>query len=303
VITDDEVSSRGRALGRTIEPLAAQVYFSPECHRAYEALGFRASAVEVAGVAMPDRPAYFCSRGSVMGQVPGELIAAAFAVFNPAVVVPSVQLGWSFTDAATICAARTEGAIRQLRRVLGEQPAGLERATALLVRATDGLRLEGRPLFAGLRGLGLPDDPVGAMWRLADQLREYRGDVHIASWTSAGFDATEIGLLTELYWGLPMRTHVRTRAWTDAELDAADARLVERGLVADGAFTDEGRAARQAVERATDRQCRPIVEALGDDFDELVTMLSAWSASLVAAGAFPAAGPQDFAGPAASRGR
>jgi hypothetical protein len=48
--------------------------------------------------------------------------------------------------------------------------------------------------------------------------------------SSAGFDATEIGLLTELYWGLPLRTYIRTRAWSDEDLDAAEARLVARGL-------------------------------------------------------------------------
>jgi hypothetical protein len=301
MIADDEVGTRARALGGALEPVIGQVYFSPECHRGYEALGFGGSPVELAGVAMPDGPAYFCSRGSVLGQVSGELIAAAFAVFNPDVVVPSVQLGWSRTDAKTIGAARTEGAIGQLRRVLGDEPSGLARATALLTRATDRLRLEGRPLFAGLRSLGLPGDPIGDMWRLGDQLREYRGDVHIAAWTSAGFDATEIGLLTELYWGLPLRTYVRSRAWSDAELDAAEVRLTGRGLVADGAFTVAGRAAREDVERATDRQCRPIVDALGDDLDELVAILRGWSTSVIAAGGYPAAGPHDLAGAAAKR--
>ena len=76
------------------------------------------------------------------------------------------------------------------------------------------------------------------MWRLADLLREYRGDAHTAAWTSAGLDATEIGLLTELYWGLPLRTYVRTRAWSSAALDAAADRLSDAGLVADGALTE-----------------------------------------------------------------
>ena len=83
-------------------------------------LGFDASSGEFYGVAMPDGPAYFTSRGSLLGQVPGQVIAAAFGVFNPEVVVPFVALGWSRTDAATICAARTEGAMAQLRRILGE---------------------------------------------------------------------------------------------------------------------------------------------------------------------------------------
>jgi hypothetical protein len=158
------------------------------------------------------------------------------------------------------------------------------------------LRPEGRPLFAGLLGLGLPGDPMGDMWRLADRLREFRGDAHIAAWSGAGFDATEIGLLTELYWGLPMRTYIRTRAWSDEDLDAAEARLIERGLVADGAFTPDGRAAREGVEVVTDQLCRPIIEALGDDFAELVALLGPWGESVKAAGGYPASGPHDLAG-------
>ena len=86
-----------------------------------------------------------------------------------------------------------------------------------------------------------PTTRSAAMWRRGDLLREYRGDSHIAAWVSAGLDATEIGLLTELYWGLPMRTYARTRAWTDDQFDAATERLKARGLVADGAFTTAGR--------------------------------------------------------------
>ncbi len=226
MISDDDVSRRARALGGALEPVAGQVYFSPECHRNYAALGFPPSPAELAGVAMPDGPSYFCSRGSVMGQVPGELIAAAFGVFNPAVVVPAVTYGWGITDAVTICTARTDGAIGQLARILGPAPEGVDRAADLLGRATAPLRPEGRPLFAGLLSLEEPDTALGQVWRRADLLREYRGDAHTAAWTSAGFDATEIGLLTELFWGLPLRTYVRTRAWSNDELDAAEARLV-----------------------------------------------------------------------------
>ena len=75
-----------------LEPVAGQVYFSPECHAAYAELGFSPSpATTKAGVALPDGPAYFTSRGSLLGQVPGEVVAAAFGVFNPDAVVPSVR--------------------------------------------------------------------------------------------------------------------------------------------------------------------------------------------------------------------
>ncbi|MDT5018559.1 MAG: hypothetical protein QOD39_4719 [Mycobacterium sp.] len=285
-----------RGLAAALEPFAGQVYFAEECHKNYSSLGFAASPAKMGEVALPDGSAYFCSRGSVMGQVPGEVVSAAFGVFNPAVVVPAVAYGWTLTDAATIEKARTDGAVAQLRRILGDEPDGLARALDLLQEANSGLRPEGRALFAGLLSQEVPDSPLGEAWRLADQLREYRGDSHIAVWLSSGFDATEIGLLSELYWGLPMRTYVRSRAWSAADLDAAEGRLVELGLIADGAFTGEGRAARERIEIQTDQACEPIVANLGPRLGELVRILSGWSAAIRAAGGYPQAGPHDLAG-------
>ncbi len=285
-----------RKLAMALEPVAGQVYFSPECHAAYAALGFSPSPGSLpSGVQFPDGAAYFTSRGSVMGQVPGEVVAAAFGVFNPEAVVPAVRFGWSKVDAPTICAARTKGAVGQLQRILGPEPDGLADATGLLARATEPLPPGGKPLFAGLRSLGLPGDPLGDMWRLADQLREYRGDAHTAAWTSAGLDATEVGLLTELYWGLPLRSYIRTRAWSDDQLDAAEVRLSERGLVAEGAFTAEGRALRESVEVATDAQCEVILDALGDAFDALLAVLLPWGQAIRDAGGYPPQGPHDLA--------
>ncbi|HEY5386110.1 MAG TPA: hypothetical protein VIJ56_12815 [Acidimicrobiales bacterium] len=273
-----------------LEPVAGQVYFSPECHAAYAALGFSPSPGS-----LPNGAAYFTSRGSVMGQVPGEVVAAAFAVFNPEAVVPGVRFGWSKVDAATMCAARTRGAVDQLVRILGAEPEGLADATVLLALAVEPLRPEGKPLFAGLQSLGLPGHPMGDMWRLADMLREYRGDAHTAAWTSAGLHATEVGLLTELYWGLPMRSYIRTRAWTDEQLNAAETSLSERGLVAGGAFTAEGRALRESVEVVTDAQCAVILDALGDSVEDLLAILNPWGDAIRAAAGYPPQGPHDLA--------
>jgi len=280
VLRDEEVSQRARRLANAIEPVVGQVYFSPECHSEYEALGFSPSPAAADGVALPDGPAYFTSRGSVMGQVPGEVVAAAFAVFNPEIVVPLVTQGWTLTDASTICDARTRGAVAQLVRILGEKPDGIDRANELLEVAVAPLRPEGKPLYSGLLSLGLPGDPMGDFWRRGDLLREFRGDAHTAAWTVAGFDATEIGLMTELFWGLEMRSYVRSRAWSDAQLDAAEARLEDRGLLKDGDFTDEGRALREAVELQTDLQMRPAIDALGDDIDDLLGIIEPWSAQV-----------------------
>lgn len=289
------LSARARQLGSVLEPLTGQVYFSPECHASYVLLGFDPSPGDSNGVALPDGPAYFTSRGSVMGQVPGEVVAAAFAVFNPEIVVPCVTLGWSRTDAATICQARDDGAIAQLVRILGDAPRGIDRANELLARAVDTLRPEGRPLYAGLRSLPMPDTPMGRLFRLGDMLREFRGDSHTAAWISAGVNATEIGLLSELYWGLPMRSYSRTRGWSNEQFDTAHEHLRTRGWVDDTALTDIGRAGREAIEIHTDGQMRPAIEALGDDADELFSILGPWGATVRDGKGYLTAGPHDLA--------
>lgn len=294
---DATLSKQARTLAAVVEPIAGQVYFSPECHAAYEAIGFAPSRGTANGVALPDGPAYFTSRGSVMGQVPGEVVAAAFGVFNPEVVVPSVSFGWTLTDGPTIRAARDGGAIAQLRRILGDPPDSTARAIDLLRTMVEPLRPEGRPLFAGLCSIELPDDPIGQVWRLCDQLREYRGDGHISAWTAAGFDATEIGLVSELFWGLPPRSYSRTRAWTSEQFDAATERLQARGVI-DGTgaqLTAAGRSERESIEVATDRQMRAALDAAGDGLAELLAILRPWGEAIRAASGYPASGPHDLA--------
>ena len=230
-----------------------------------------------------------------MGQVHGHVVAAAFAVFNPAVVVPSVAHGWSLTDAATIFRARDNGGIGQLVRLLGENPDGVTRARELLTRATSVLRPEGRPLFAGLIAQQMPDTLVGQVWRLGDMLREFRGDSHTAAWISAGFTACEIGVVSELYWGLPARSYSRTRGWSDDDYAVAIARLERDGLVLDDALTDRGHTVRESVEVATDAQMAPVIAALDDDLDELLAILRPWGATVRAGKGYPASGPHDLA--------
>jgi Helix-turn-helix family len=294
------LSARARKLGSVLEPLTGQVYFSPECHENYVKLGFDPSPGKAKGVALPDGPAYFTSRGSVMGQVAGEVVAAAFGVFNPEVVVPMVTLGWTRTDAPTICHARDDGGIAQLERILGKEPEGIDRVNELLERAVEPLRPEGRPLYSGLRSQELPESKMGTMWRRGDMLREYRGDSHVTSWVSAGMTATEIGLLTELYWGLPMRTYSRTRAWTDSQFDTATEALKGRGLIDDTGFTAEGREARELIETMTDAQMAPAIRALGDDIDELFEILEPWGARVRECFGYLSSGPHDLARKASS---
>lgn len=288
----DTLSERARRLRNAVEPLAAGIYFAPEAHEAYAALGFSPSQASNDGVQMPDGVAYFASRGACLGQVHGDVIAAAFGVFNPATVIPLVEQAWNVTDAASILQARLDGARGSLARMLGDQPLGAERATELLARGAAAARGEGRHLFSGLRSLGYPGDPIGDLWRAADLVREHRGDSHIAAWISHGFDATEISLITEPYIGLPMRTYARSRAWSDADFDVALERMTARGYFKDGDLTPEGLDAREAVEVATDRQERSIIDAIGGDFDELCDLLEPWADAIREQKGYPSSAGQ-----------
>lgn len=291
---DATLRHNARVLAATLEPLIGQVYFSPECHEAYSRLGFSPSPATLNNVAMPDGPAYFTSRGSLLGQVQPDVIAAAFGVFKPAVVVDGVTRGWSLTDAPTIFEARRTGAVAQLERVLGAPTPDVKRASALLEAAADTMSVPGRPLFAGLRAWwDDPEDPWTRFFHLGDMLREARGDSHVVAWSSVGLDAVEIGLLTEAYIGLPLRTYIRTRAWNDDELDAAADRLHARGWLEGDVLSERGQAAREEIEVMTDVQMRPAVEALGDEIDALTETLRPWGDAMREAGGY-IGGPVDL---------
>jgi hypothetical protein len=295
-MNDDGLRRRARTVAAALEPVIGQVFFSPECHAAYEKLGFAPSPGSFGnGVAAPDGPAYFTSRGSLLGQVEPAVVASAFGVFKPAAVVAGVQLGWTRTDAPTIFAARRAGGVAQLERVCGPAGAEIVRAAASLERAADPLAEPGRPLFSGLRSQwDGPHDAWTRFFHLGDMLREFRGDAHVCVWSTAGVDAVEIGLLTEAYMGLPLRTYIRTRGWNDTELDEAVTRLRERGWLDDaGALTATGRTAREEMEDATDRAMAPAIDALGDDVDELIAVLRPRGEAMRAAGGY-VGGPVDL---------
>lgn len=275
-----------RLLAAALEPVAGQVHFSPECHAKYVALGFGPSPAMAGRTAMPDRCAYFTSRGSLMGQVAGEVVAAAFAVFNPSDVIDCVARGWQLTNAVTIRAARQQGAVAQLRRILGPDPAGAGAVADRLLRAIDPLPLSGRPLFAGQRAGDTPEDPWARLWRAADTLREFRGDSHTIAWTSAGFDAIEIGLLSDLFWGLAPRSHTKGRGWSPDQLAGGEERLRGRGLLVGEELSSTGSEQRAAIEAHTDAQLAPALAVLGDDLSDIVRTLTPWGDAVRDAGGY-----------------
>jgi len=188
-------------------------------------------------------------------------------------------------------AAREQGAVASLTRILGADDGamtGVPRATELLQRAAAAAPPgEGRALYSGLTALGYPGTPIGDLWRACDLVREHRGDSHIIAWVGHGLDPIQANITTELWWRLPLRSYVRTRGWSEDEIDGAIERLRERGLVEGESFTADGEALRGEVELCTDRQERPIVEALGDNAEELLRLLTPMADAVIAAKGYP----------------
>ena len=269
-----------RRLRDLAEPIAACVYFVPEALEGYNALGLDDFA-----------SGYFGSRGACLGKPSGEVVTAAFGVFNPAFVVPAVDKAWATTTPEALLEAREKGVTIALKRMLGDvDPAP---AVDILRPVMEAVPLVGRALFSGLRSLPFPGDPVAQLWRVCDYVRERRGDNHIAAWIAAGCDAVDIGLLTEQYWGMEHATYIRTRGWSHDDIDAGAQRLRDRGYLDGTTLTDAGREYRRAIEATTDAMDADVVGALGEKIGELCALLEPWTAAVLEAKGYPR-DPADF---------
>lgn len=267
------MDERTRTLRNVCEPIGANVYFAPEAHQRYTALGLNGAS------------GYFCSRSASMGVLSGMAVASAFGVFSPAVVVPAVEAGWAATRRAPLLQARYDGATASLRRLLGEpDPAPLARAVELLQRGLEVADFAGHPLYCGLRSLPWPPDPIGQLWRSCDLVREHRGDSHIAVWTRAMVQPIEMQLMSELQLGIPLKTYSMTRGWTIDQMDAALDGMRANGWMEGDGFTPDGRVFRERLESETDAMETPLVDAIGADFDELIGTLRPWAAAIVKVG-------------------
>jgi len=134
----------------------------------------------------------------------------------------------------------------------------------------------------------VPDGPYGRAWRVAELVREHRGDGHLAASVAAGLDAVTMNVLTELWLGYPPGEYSATRGFSPDRIEASVAGLRQRGWLGDDGLTAAGRSARDAIEAATDRSQDALILALGDSIDTVITAASAIGSAVVAARAAPA---------------
>ena len=248
-----------------LEPLVSMIYFSPEALEEYAGLGL------VDGWA-----GYFRSRSAAMGAVSGEVVAATFYNFNPALVLRSIA--WDVPP-EEVYAARLRAVRRTLERLLGDQSGfDLEAISRLLRTLVEAAPMEGRPIAAPHAALPWPDDPLLGTWHGANVLREFRGDGHVAALMLHGIAPVEALLLQVGYMSLSGKARewfFLTREWDEAAQKESAAVLMERGFLdADGALTDGGGKFRGMLEHDTDRAAAAPFVALGEErCEELLGLL------------------------------
>lgn len=264
-----------RSLWLRIETLHAVTYFGEETQAAATDLG-------ATGFWM----GYFGFRAAPLGPVAPGVVDAAFANFAPSFVRRWVPDVWSVAPPEAFLASRSRAAAATLRRV-GDDLEVVARATApFLDTAIAAAPAIARPLFAANRDVGLPDDPVEALWQRCTTLREHRGDGHVAALAAAGIDGLEAHVLIALDLGSDPVDLQRTRGWTAGDWDTAVERLQHRNIVDDrGALSDAGRALRRDVEHTTDHLAAQPWQHLDEvERTRLVELLTPAAAAVSAAG-------------------
>jgi len=265
-----------RRMFELVEPIGVIPYSADEPNEAMFALGFT-----------DYWDTYFAGRAAPLGMVPAEVVDALFYNFAPGEVARHIPKVWRTTTPEAAIAARRAGCTKALRTILGdhvESPASA-RAAELLLRAATSAPSEGRPMYAALLTLPIPDDVVTRVFHAASLLREHRGDGHITALMAEGIGRLECHVLYALANDMPAHRFGRVHHLRAAQLDAVVDGMRARGLVGDdGWLTAKGRAVHQRVEDLTDDLAAPPYECLDpQELAELMSALEPLAALLVAA--------------------
>ncbi|MEU7694431.1 MarR family winged helix-turn-helix transcriptional regulator [Microbispora hainanensis] len=248
-----------------VEPIGT-VTFSEVVNEAFLALGMRNYW-----------DGYFAGRAAPLGAAPAEVVHAVFYNFAEGEVARHIPWVWGKITPEEAIAVREQASATALRQLLGEWAGfpAVVRIADLATRAAVSAPPEGRPLYAGLRALDVPEEPVARLWHAATLLREHRGDGHNAALVAHGIGGTEAHVLMALSLGMMAEDFGRIHHLPKARLAAVVDGLRDRGLVdAAGGFTDAGRETRRRIEALTDELAAPAYDVLSaDELDELIAGL------------------------------
>src|SRR5437588_11806024 len=189
------MNSVARRMFELVEPIGVIPYSAEEPNDAMFALGFSNYW-----------DTYFAGRAAPLGLVPAEMVDALFYNFAPGEVARHIPKVWRTTTPEAAIAARQAGCVKALRRILGDRvgTAAFARAAELLMKAATSAPFEGRPMYAALRAISVPDDVVARLFHAGSLLREHRGDGHIAALMTERVGGLEAHVLLALDMDMPV---------------------------------------------------------------------------------------------------
>ncbi len=257
-----------------VEPIGLIPYAADEPAQALLALGLRNYW-----------DTYFAGRAAPLGRdVPAGVVHAIFYNFAPGEVARHIPRVWDLITPEAALAARDAGCVMALRRMLGDLAGnpGVTRAADLAVKAATRARTEGRPLYAALRTLPVPEQPLARLWHAGNLLREHRGDGHTAALVTNGIGGTQAHVLLALSQGMPAEKFGRVWHLPHAQLAAVVNGMRDNGLIGtDGWLTADGRAAKTRIEALTDELAAPAYDSLEpSELAQLITDLEPIAAAL-----------------------
>jgi hypothetical protein len=265
-----------RLLRDSVEPIATICWWSQEANEVAVDLGLSFFERYVRGRAAP-----LCTSNS-------SVIVSCFGTFEPELIRSVLVCSHAAVSDEQILQARESGAVAALRAVIdGIDMTAVDWASARLYHVMAGLDATDRPLFGALRSLSVPTDPYGKLWRTAELYREHRGDGNLAASICAGVDAVEMNVVTELWIGYPLGEYSSSRGFGGDRIAIAAEGLRRRGWMAGSTLTEQGRLAREEIERATDRTQESIVEGLANEVGEITEAFALIGQAVIAAGAAP----------------
>jgi helix-turn-helix protein len=258
-----------------VEPIAA-VTFSEVPNEAFLAVGMRNYW-----------DGYFAGRAAPLGLAPAEVVHAVFYNFADGEVARHIPWVWGKITPQEAIAVRERGSTAALRHMIGalaDSP-DLPRVADLATRAAVSAPTEGRALYAGLRALDIPEEPVARLWHATTLLREHRGDGHNAALLAHGIGGTEAHVLFALSLGMRPEEFGRIHHLPKEQLAAVVDGLRGRGLVdATDGFTRAGREIKERIEAVTDELAAPAYDVLSvDELAELAAGLEPIAAAVTAA--------------------
>src|SRR3954469_22889140 len=123
-----------RRLFELTEPISMVNFSAEEPNESMAALGFTKYW-----------DGYFAGRSAPLGRVPAEVVHAAFYNFADGEVARHIPRVWDTTTPEAAHAARKQGCVTALRRILGDlvETAGLAHAADLLAKASTSAPTEG----------------------------------------------------------------------------------------------------------------------------------------------------------------